>query len=191
MHFLAAQMGFLKKFKDLLNLGLFRCRIAWPWRAFTWCMAMGLIHWGCVPGGRSRGRDVWWLGDKGGSKWRRLYFWTRLGLEMWLKGGERFDHGVLSYFGYSDTISPWLWHILVTTIQLTIFTHILYLSGLNTMDGANIEQRTISLASKPRSQTKDCGRIFIWIQPTRSQSNHSLYIICNCDINFSIVLTSE
>ena len=69
---------------------------------------------------------------------------------------------------------------------------ILYLSGLNLMEGILTKNNWLRFPPKPKeAKLKIVGGDFTWILTTRSWSNHSLYNICNCAIILTIVLTSE
>ena len=69
---------------------------------------------------------------------------------------------------------------------------VLYLSGLNMMEGILNKEQLAKVHSKTKeAKLKIMGGDFIWILPTRSRSNHSLYNICKCAIIFIVVLTSQ
>ena len=78
------------------------------------------------------------------------------------------------------------------TTKSFMFVVVLYLSGLNMMEGILTKNNWHRFPPKPKeAKLKIAGEDFTWILTSRSWSNQSLYSICNCAIIFTIVLTSE
>ena len=58
---------------------------------------------------------------------------------------------------------------------------LLYLSGLNMMEGILTKNKWLRFPPKPKeAQLNILGGDLFWILTTRSWSNHSLYNICKC-----------